>query len=60
MICSKLGMNYTHCSPEKYQILPEWSNLFEANNRVSGGVFKQTADIGCSSATTLIMEHGLI
>ena len=45
MICSKLGMNYTHCAPEKYQILPEWSDLFEANNQVSGGVFKQTADI---------------
>ena len=34
MICSKLGMNYTHCAPEKYHILPEWTDLFEANNKV--------------------------
>ena len=45
LICSKLGMNYTHCAPKKYWIQSEWTDLYEMNNKVSGGRFLQTENI---------------
>jgi ornithine carbamoyltransferase len=45
LICSKLGLDYTHCAPMKYWILPEWTDLIEKNCGSSGGTFFQTEDI---------------
>lgn len=45
VICSKLGLHFVHCCPEKYRILPEYSDVFDRNNRLSGGTYKHTADI---------------
>ena len=52
VICSKLGLNFVHCCPEKYAILPDYSDIFERNNKVSGGSYYHTADIkeACSGA----------
>lgn len=45
LICSKLGLEYTQCGPEKYWILPEWTELIEKNCKISGGRFTQTENI---------------
>jgi ornithine carbamoyltransferase len=45
LICSKLGLNYTHCAPKPYWILPEWTTLIEENCKASGGTFSQTEKI---------------
>lgn len=45
LICSKLGLEYTHCAPQKYWILPEWTDLIEKNCEISGGKFAQTEKI---------------
>jgi len=45
LICSKLGMNYTHCAPKKYWIQSDWTDLYEANNNESGGQLYQTEDV---------------
>lgn len=57
LICSKLGMNYTHCAPKKYWIQHEWIDLYEKNNKISNGRFSQTEDIdeatnGCNCVYT--------
>jgi ornithine carbamoyltransferase len=44
-ICSKLGLEYVHCSPEKYFISSKWVNLLEENCKFSGGRFWQTEDV---------------
>jgi len=52
VICSKLGLNFVHCCPEKYEILADYSEIFERNNLISGGTYKHTADIdeACAGA----------
>jgi ornithine carbamoyltransferase len=52
VICSKLGLNFVHCCPEKYAILPDYTEVLERNNRLSGGTYQHTADIdeACSGA----------
>jgi len=52
LICSKLGLNFVHCCPEKYKILPDYTDLYESNNRVSGGSYMHTENIdeACSGA----------
>jgi ornithine carbamoyltransferase len=52
VICSKLGLNFVHCCPEKYAILSDYSEIFERNNLISGGTYKHTADIdeACAGA----------
>ena len=52
VICSKLGLNFVQCCPEKYAILPEYTDIFEKNNRISGGTYLHTADIdqACAGA----------
>ena len=44
LICTRLGMNFTHAAPPKYQAPAEWVAWAEANNRVSGGSLTVTAD----------------
>jgi ornithine carbamoyltransferase len=52
VICSKLGLNFVHCCPEKYAILSDYSEIYERNNLISGGTYKHTADIdeACAGA----------
>ncbi len=45
ILCSKLGLTFVHCCPNKYSIQPEWSELLAKNNEASGGRFIQTDDI---------------
>lgn len=44
LICTRLGMNFTHAAPLKYQAPAEWVAWAEVNNRVSGGSLTVTAD----------------
>jgi putrescine carbamoyltransferase len=43
-ICTKLGMNFTHAAPKKYQAKPEWLRIAEENCKVSGGSVRITDD----------------
>lgn len=42
-ICTRLGMNFTHAAPKKYQN-PEWYKIAEENCKVSGGTLTVTED----------------
>lgn len=42
-ICTRLGMNFTHAAPKKYQN-PEWYRIAEANCKLSGGSLQVTED----------------
>lgn len=42
-ICTKLGINFTHAAPKKYQN-PEWYKIAEENCRVSGSTLTITED----------------
>ncbi len=42
-ICTRLGMNFTHAAPKKYQN-PEWYKIAEENCKVSGGTLTITED----------------
>jgi putrescine carbamoyltransferase len=42
-ICTRLGMNFTHAAPKKYQN-PEWYKIAEENCKVSGGSLSVTED----------------
>ena len=44
LICTKLGMNFTHAAPKKYQAPKEWMDWAEANCKVSGGTVRVTED----------------
>lgn len=41
--CAKLGMNFTHAAPKKYQN-PEWYKIAEENCKKSNGTLKVTDD----------------
>lgn len=43
-ICTKLGMNFTHAAPKKYQAKPDWLRMAEENCKVSGGTVRVTDD----------------
>ncbi|MAT43821.1 MAG: putrescine carbamoyltransferase [Anaerolineaceae bacterium] len=43
-ICTKLGMNFTHAAPKKYQAKPDWLKMAEENCKVSGGTVRVTDD----------------
>jgi ornithine carbamoyltransferase len=45
VICSKLGLHFVHCSPGRYAIQREYSDIFERNNAASGGSYTHTEDI---------------
>ncbi|KPL72477.1 putrescine carbamoyltransferase, partial [Bellilinea caldifistulae] len=44
LICTRLGMNFTHAAPKKYQAPAEWVRWAEENNKVSGGTLRITED----------------
>ena len=58
VICSKLGLNFVHCCPEKYAILPDYSDIFKRNNLLSGGTYKHTVDIdeACAGAHVIYTD----
>lgn len=43
-ICTRLGMNFTHAAPAKYQPPAEWRAIAEQNCRESGGTLTITED----------------
>lgn len=44
LICTRLGMNFTHAAPKKYQAPAEWIQWAEENNKISGGTLTVTED----------------
>ncbi|MFN7035581.1 MAG: putrescine carbamoyltransferase [Bellilinea sp.] len=44
LICTRLGMNFTHAAPKKYQAPAEWIGWAEENNKISGGSLRITED----------------
>jgi putrescine carbamoyltransferase len=44
LICSRLGMNFTHAAPVKYQAPAEWRQWAQENCQVSGGTVTITDD----------------
>lgn len=44
MICTQMGMHFTHAAPKKYQAPEKWQKIAEKNCRVSGGTFTLTDD----------------
>jgi putrescine carbamoyltransferase len=46
LICTRLGMHFTHCAPKKYQPPTAWTKLAEDNCRESGGTLHITEDPG--------------
>ena len=43
-ICTKLGMNFTHAAPKRYQPSAEWIKMAEENCAESGGTLTITED----------------
>jgi ornithine carbamoyltransferase len=58
VICSKLGLNFVHCSPKKYAILTDYSDIFHRNNQLSGGTYMHTDNIdkACSGAHVIYTD----
>ena len=44
LICTRLGMHFTHAAPQKYQAPQLWLEWAEENCRVSGGTVRLTED----------------
>jgi len=44
-ICTRMGMNFTHAAPEKYQPPAEWRAIAEGNCKESGGTLTFTDDV---------------
>lgn len=44
LICTKLGINFTHAAPKKYQAPEEWVKMAQDNCAVSGGTLTITED----------------
>jgi putrescine carbamoyltransferase len=44
-ICTKMGMNFTHAAPERYQPPPAWREIAEENCKESGGTLTITEDV---------------
>lgn len=44
MICTRMGMHFTHCAPERYQAPEAWQAIARANCAASGGSFAVTDD----------------
>lgn len=42
LICTRLGMNFTHAAPKKYQAPKQWMDWAQENCRVSGGTVRVT------------------
>lgn len=44
LICTRLGMHFTHAAPVKYQAPKQWLNWAQENCKVSGGSVRVTDD----------------
>jgi putrescine carbamoyltransferase len=44
LICTRLGMHFTHAAPKKYQAPKQWLDWAQENCRVSGGTVRVTDD----------------
>ena len=44
-MCTKLGINYVQCGPQKYWLRSEWVKIIEQNCKISDSRFIQTEDI---------------
>lgn len=44
MICTRMGLHFTHCAPARYQAPEAWQAIARANCAVSGGSFTVTED----------------
>jgi putrescine carbamoyltransferase len=44
LVCTRLGMNFTHAAPKKYQALPEWQKWAQENCKASTGTLTITDD----------------
>ena len=44
LICTRLGMHFTHAAPKKYQAPKQWLDWAEENCKVSGGSVRVTDD----------------
>lgn len=45
MICTRLGMGFTHAAPARYQAPEAWRRIARANATTSGGAFSVTEDV---------------
>ncbi len=43
-ICTRLGMNFTHAAPKKYQAPAEWLKIAQENCKISDGTVQVTED----------------
>lgn len=50
LICSKMGMHFTQCAPERYQLSQTLQDIAAFNCLVSGGSFKVVDDPGLAAA----------
>jgi putrescine carbamoyltransferase len=46
LICTRLGMNFVHAAPKKYQAPKQWMDWALENCKVSGGTLQVTEDPG--------------
>ncbi|MDP3721741.1 MAG: ornithine carbamoyltransferase, partial [Anaerolineaceae bacterium] len=44
LICTRLGMHFTHAAPKKYQAPKQWMDWAQENCKVSGGTVQVTED----------------
>jgi putrescine carbamoyltransferase len=44
LICTRLGMNFTHAAPKKYQSPKQWMDWAQENCKISGGSVRVTED----------------
>jgi putrescine carbamoyltransferase len=44
LICTRLGMNFTHAAPKKYQAPKQWMDWAQENCKISGGTVRVTDD----------------
>lgn len=45
MICTRLGMSFTHAAPQRYQVPEAWRQVAQANAVASGGTLTITSDV---------------
>lgn len=45
MICTQLGMSFTHAAPDRYQAPQAWRRIAQANAKASGGSLCVTDDV---------------
>ncbi|TFU05875.1 putrescine carbamoyltransferase [Polymorphobacter arshaanensis] len=46
MICTQMGMHFTHVAPKAYQAPPAWQAIARANVAAAGGSLTMTDDVG--------------